>query len=80
MIGRSDGRSYIRDPHTGKTVYVNQLVAAAAGYDPRKIFDPDYQVHHVDGNKWRDSLTNVALLSEEKHRGIHALKRAKGLE
>lgn len=50
------------------TVYVHQLCAVAAGYDPDVIWSDDWDVHHRVPIPWLNFPVNVELREAEDHR------------
>ena len=44
-----------------------------------KIWD-DFVVHHRDGNKKNNRLSNLFMMSRKKHSSLHAKKRKKFIE
>jgi len=61
-----------------RPVYIHHLVAIADGADPNDVYSDKYQVHHIDGNKWLNSDTNLELLTETEHRRLHMEGRTDG--
>lgn len=78
------GKSYLRwrdrSNGTQDTVYVHQLSAIAAGYDPYKVFsNGEYETHHKDDLPENNARENLELLRKEDHSRI-TIEKINGTE
>lgn len=68
------GYKYIKA--NGKKLYLHRLYAMTFNVIPEKemLFN-NCEVHHLDFNKYNNELSNLCILTPEKHRAIHSIQR-----
>lgn len=59
-------RASTKQPHSGSVLMHREVWAAEYGPIP-----PKHEVHHVDGNKANNALSNLELMHQSKHRSMH---------
>ena len=69
-----NGAAYLYTKIDGEKVYLHRILAMSFNEDSekRKLYQ-NCEVHHIDFDKYNNSLDNLCIVPPEKHRLIHRL-------
>ena len=69
-----NGKGYYQTEINGKKFYLHRLLAFT--FTPDKIkqqFKDFLEVHHLDRNRYNNTLSNLCIVSRKKHKAIHSI-------
>jgi len=71
-----DKNVYIRDGDTKRLIHRDVAYKEIYLKNREKYPLPfsEYQVHHLDGNKFNNSIKNLLILTREEHKKIHNIR------
>ena len=70
-----DKNTYIREREDKRLVHRNKAYKEIYLKNREKYSLPfgKYQVHHIDGNKFNNSIKNLLIVTREEHKKIHRI-------
>lgn len=68
-----NGEGYYYTEINGKKYYLHRLLALSFNQNQEKKKIKNCVVHHLDRNKDNNNLSNLCIVSKDKHQAIHSI-------